>query len=303
MKRTLLFLALLTCTWAFSQTVIGSEDFESYSDFQISPLPGWTYVDNDGGTTWGSDTYDFTNEGYVGTAIVFNPSATTPSAAGTAWDPHGGSKGLYFFSSGANSTTTPNDDWVISPQTNIAGNGQLSFWAKSITDTYGLERIQIMVSTSNTNPSSFTAIDIDQDLDSGNTLAYQEVPTTWTNITVDLSAYANSSIYIAIHYVSNDAFVLLTDDYQVTDDSPASLSSNDITDFNHYINEGALMISSNSNIFNSVSVIDITGKTILSKKLNSNNESVSLANLSEGLYFAKVTTQDNKIKTFKFIVR
>ncbi len=303
MKKTLLLITLSLISYVgFSQTVVFSDDFESYADFAIDNIGGWTLVDNDGGTTWGSTDYDFANEGYVGTCIVFNPSACTPTAVGSEWDTHGGAKGMYFFASGASGSTTPNDDWFISPQINIAGNGQFSIWAKSLTDAYGLERIQVMVSTTDTNPASFTAIDIDQDLDNGNTLAYQEIPTVWTNITADLSAYANSSIYIAIHYVTDDAFVLLTDDYQVTDDSTNSVNDNELTDFNYSVANNELSIRSNSAIFNGISVIDITGKTIVNKNLNSSNEAISLP-VSEGIYIARVTTQDNKVKTFKFIVR
>ncbi|MEL6813099.1 MAG: matrixin family metalloprotease [Bacteroidota bacterium] len=74
-----------------------SEDFESYADFDIGNVGSWTMFDGDGDSTYGSTTYDFTNENYTGTFIVFNPSQTTPSAAGTDWDPHGGDKGYYCF--------------------------------------------------------------------------------------------------------------------------------------------------------------------------------------------------------------
>ena len=47
------------------------DGFENYNDFAISSIGNWYMVDNDGGTTWGSTSYDFQNEGYVGSGIIF----------------------------------------------------------------------------------------------------------------------------------------------------------------------------------------------------------------------------------------
>ncbi|SVC39676.1 uncharacterized protein METZ01_LOCUS292530, partial [marine metagenome] len=137
-----------------------SETFESYSDFAISSIGEWLIIDNDGGTAYGHTIYDFFNEGYIGSAIIFNPSQTNPSSLGTSLDTYSGSKGLYFFTSGANGTTTPNDDWMISPEISPAAVSEcfFSFWAKSNTDSYGLERLQIAVSTTGTNVDDFNII-------------------------------------------------------------------------------------------------------------------------------------------------
>ena len=86
-------------------------------------------------------------------------------------------------------------------------------------------------------------------------------------------------------------------------DPTANVASNEIVDFKYFYAGNALTVKSNSSVFNSISIVDITGKTILSKNLHSSNETISMSNVSEGLYIAKVTTQDNKVKTFKFIVR
>jgi len=181
-----------------------NDGFESYTDFSLDFAP-WTQVDNDGGSTWGSDSFDFTNEGYTGSFIVFNPSTvSSPNPAG--WEAHSGSKYLACFD--AVTASAPNDDWLISPQLTIDGAYTLSFWAKSITDQYGLERIKVGISTTGNATGDFTIV-------SNGT--YEEVPTAWTQYSYDLSSYSGSDIYFAINCVSNDAFALFIDDVLVTD--------------------------------------------------------------------------------------
>ena len=192
-----------------------SEDFESYNDFLISNIGGWTMLDNDGDQTYGSVAYDFTNENYTGTFIVFNPSQTSPSAAGTIWDAHGGNKGYYCF----NESVAPfgNDDYIFTPQINLNGtNSELKFWAKSLTDQFGLERFQVGISTTDTNPGSFTYL---------TTSPYEEAPTTWNEYTYDLSAYDGMTIYVTFHVVSSDAFVFMLDDISITANTSSDIQT------------------------------------------------------------------------------
>lgn len=185
-------------------TAVFEDGFESYDNFALD-FPPWTQYDGDGGETWGSGAYNFTNEYYVGSFMIFNSSATVPPANGTAWDAHTGDKYAACFST--RPPNNPNDDWLITPELNISGetiyiaihcvsndafvfmlddfsinttqNGfEISFWAKSITDQYGLERFQIGVSRTDNNISSFENITEDP---------YVEAPTEWTEYTYKYS--------------------------------------------------------------------------------------------------------------------
>ena len=189
------------CPDEYSLPIVWRDNFECYDPFAIENIGDWVMYDLDGGTTWGANAVDFTNESYVGTGIIFNYPLTGSDAA--TWNTYEGNQGLYFFASGASSTTFPNDDWMISPEFTIDGvtSPTLSFWAKSITDQYGLERMRVAVGNS-TDYNDFTVIS------SGN---YIEVPTDWTQYEFDLSAYEGQTIRIAIHYVGNDSFVLQMD--------------------------------------------------------------------------------------------
>jgi hypothetical protein len=195
-------------------TTIFSEDFETYTDFSITNIGGWTMLDVDGNTTYGIDNNtSFPNQGYTGTFIVFNPSQTTPSTSPN-WDPHSGNKGYYCF----NATDIPNgtaknDDYIFSPQINLNGtNSELKFWAKSITNQYGLERFNVLVSTTDTNITSFTRILPVSPVAGTN---YEEAPINWTEFTYDLSSYDGEQIHIAYHVISEDAFAFMLDDISV----------------------------------------------------------------------------------------
>ncbi|MDV7394615.1 choice-of-anchor J domain-containing protein, partial [Arthrospira platensis SPKY1] len=123
------------------------------TDFMLD-FGNWTQYDLDGDGTWGSADYDFPNEFYTGSFIIFNPSQTTPSATDPAWQPHSGNKFTACFAANPG----PNDDWLITPQLKIATGDELSFYHKSVTDIYGLERFRVGISTTGTDPADFTII-------------------------------------------------------------------------------------------------------------------------------------------------
>ncbi|MFN7013926.1 MAG: choice-of-anchor J domain-containing protein, partial [Bacteroidia bacterium] len=193
------------------------DGFETYPDFTIGNVGGWTMLDNDGKATYVDDTYNFPNEGYTGTFIVFNPSQTTPSAVGSGYDAHSGSKGYYCYNAEAPAPPL-NNDYIFTPQISLGTNSQLKFWAKSLTNNYnGGERFKVLVSTTNTNPASFTLI---------STFPYTIPPLTWTEYTYNLSAYNNQNVYIAIQVVSADEFVFMLDDVEVLSDVAIAVESN-----------------------------------------------------------------------------
>ena len=183
--------------------IVFQDDFESYADFVLD-FPPWIQVDVDGAATYGMTNYDYPNEYYVGSFMIFNPSQTTPPCPDAP--PHSGDKFAACFNA---VLPASNDDWLITPQLSSAQFGEVSFWARSYTDAYNLDRFQVGISTTDTNPASFTII---------STGAYIEAPIVWTQYTYDLSAYSGD-IYIAIHCVSNDAFILMVDDFMVTDET------------------------------------------------------------------------------------
>jgi len=202
-----------------SRTTIFSDGFESYDAFSIADtdLSGWTMNDGDSNFHYGDGAVDFLNEGYVGTFIVFNPSQTYPAAVAN-WNPRTGDQGLYCFAATVNNSpsgtdTALNDDHIFTPQIQLTGtNSELRFWARTLDNTWGLERFNVKVSTTDTNVASFTTIQPN----SGSVTPYHQAPVAWIEYVYDLSAYDGQNVYIAIHNVSANSYVFMVDDFSVT---------------------------------------------------------------------------------------
>ena len=176
-----------------------SEGFESASG---QGLPtGWTMIDADGdGNNW--YTLNWIDAGWDETgAHTGDQWATSASYNGTGLHP---------------------DNYLVSPQVTLGGT--LSFWASAQDPSYAAETFGVAVSTSgNTNASDFTTIQSwtmtakglgarTPDTRSGNNRIGN-----YYQYTVDLSAYAGQTGYVAIrHYNTYDMFRLNVDDIEMT---------------------------------------------------------------------------------------
>ena len=180
-----------------------SDSFESYPDFVVDDFPPWTTLDLDLGSTWGMEGVEWPNAHYEGAFMIFNPSQTTPPIDGNH-PAHTGDK--YASCWNAVTADAPNDDWLFTPQLALTEVGTISFWGRSLTDQYGLEEIEVGVSTTDTDPGNFTII-------SGPVI---DVPVAWTQYTWDLDPYVGEDIYIGVHVVSYDHFAFFLDDFEVT---------------------------------------------------------------------------------------
>ena len=290
----------VNCPEEYSLPIIWKDDFECYDPYAISDIGDWFIYDYDGGTTWGSQTVDFDNEGYVGAGIIFNyPLSNTTD---DVWNTYQGDQGLYFFASGANSTTFPNDDWMISPEFNVDGVSSpiLSFWAKSLTDQYGLDRFQIGIG-STTNPSDFTII-------SGGG-AYEEAPTEWTQYEYDLSAFEGQTVRVGIHCVNNDSFVLQMDEFKVEGtlglddfllDSEFKIISQENNQFNI-----SLSTTYNENI--SFSVYTVSGQTLVFNNISKDSDKyiydLDMSYAASGVYLVKMGNSKVGYKFGRIIVK
>ncbi len=183
-------------------SIIFQDGFENYTDFALD-FPPWTTLDIDGSPTFGMDYYDWPHEGEPQAFIIFNPSTTTPPMTGIPdAQPHSGSKYAAAFND--DNTGDANNDWLITPQ--LYGTfTSLTFWAKTYSNLYNLERFQIGVSTTTTDPSAFTII---------SPSPYVLVPTSWTPFTFDLGSHYGK-YYIGIHCCSTNSWFLMIDDLQI----------------------------------------------------------------------------------------
>ena len=282
------------CPDNYSLPVAWRDNFECYDPFIISDIGDWIMYDLDGGTTWGANAVDFENESYVGTGIIYNQALATPTGGPIPeWDTFQGEQGLYFIASGANGTTFPNDDWMISPEFSLSGitSPIFSMKAKSVNDTYGLERFQIAVGTS-TDYNDFTVISDG---------AYIEAPTDWTTYEFDLSEYEGQNIRIAIHYVGNDSFVLQTDSFKV--EGTLGIGENEISDFEYFYNPYNDILNVNSTeILRNIQLYNVLGQKIIDENINNYSYQINLGNLSTSIYFVRVQGETG-VNTFKLRIR
>ncbi len=174
------------------------ENWEGYGDF-VTDLSPWHTEDPIGELTYGAETFSFPGATQPFAFMSFNPFETSPPIDHPPVD---GSRYVVAISS-AHSPTRDENKWLISPAVSIEGAARLSFYAKSITAQYGLERIRVLVSTSGDHPDDFIH-ELSPD-------PYIEVPQSWTTYHFDLGDFVGKEIHFAVHYVSHDAFILMLD--------------------------------------------------------------------------------------------
>ena len=128
----------------------------------------------------------------------------------TAVTPHGGSSMIGSFS--WNSTAMNADEYLISPALELpTGSVSLTFWFR-VNGGYPDDYLAVKLSTTGTSTTAFTTTLIDITPTSANG--------SWTQQTVDLSAYAGQTVYIAFHH--HDSY---DNNYIVLDDIAIGQSS------------------------------------------------------------------------------
>jgi hypothetical protein len=195
--------AIVSDPATMNRDIIFEDGFESYDDWLID-FPPWTCLDVDGDATFGHTGFNWPHEGEPYAFIIFNPDTCDPPQTEAQLLPHSGEKEAMAIND--DNVGYVSDDWLISPQ--LTGTFEsVVFWAHSYSDQYNLERIEVGISTTDTDPGSFTIIS-----DS----PYIIVPLAWTEYTFDISSYSGQSIYIGIHFMSTDSWMLFVDDFVVT---------------------------------------------------------------------------------------
>ena len=292
MKKTLLLAGLLMGSLFSSnaQTILFEDSFETYTNFAIANIGQWTMIDVDGAPTYTIQqgtappvTLVYPNAGYTGAFMVLNPSQSQPVFT-AQWNPKTGSKVAACFDAivGGTGPQGPNNDWLISPQVTLGPSGNtLTFWAKSITASYGLERFKVGISTTGTAAANFTVITAG---------TYVQAPIEWTQYTYNLDAYAGQSVYISINCVSDDAFAFLVDDFKVT---TATLGREDFlaSKFSVFPNPATDIISITNNdaiAINSITITDLNGRIV--KNTNS-AEQINISDLSAGVYMMNIASE------------
>lgn len=185
-----------------------TEDVESYDEFATGGLGAdvhtgkigeWTVFDGNGTYAYGFDGINVPNLGAQNAWIVMAPASTQLAQdLSTNYAAHSGAQ--YFISTCVaepEGNVDATNHWLISPE--LPGVAQtISFFARTITAQYGQESFEVLASSTDTDPASFTSLQ-----------TFSTDATEWTEFSVDLP---EGSKYFAIRHTSQDIFGLMVDD-------------------------------------------------------------------------------------------
>ena len=183
-----------------------------FTDFEQGLPEGWTTIDADG------DGYNWIL-GSQSPGVYHNVGISTD---GMGHDASNGFVCSGSWSNAAGMVLYP-DNYLVSPQVDLGGT--FSFWACSQDIAYVAEHFGVAVSTTDTNPYNFTLLSEwtmsakgqGGKANPGSTRSGNRDQGAWYQFTVDLSAYAGQTGYIAIrHFNCSDQFILNVDDVELT---------------------------------------------------------------------------------------
>ncbi len=213
MKKSVLALsALFSVGMGFSQTIF-SENF----DAATSMPAGWAQYNVDGLTV----ASNLSALNFGSNAWIFRAGATGNMATSTSWYSPAGTS----------------NDWLVTPAISIPASGayMAQFQAQAQDGSYP-DGFKVYVSTTGNAVANFGAA----------ALTVASGTTSFDTYTVDLSAYAGQTVYIAIQNNSTDMFLLNVDNFVVR--QPAA--------------DDAILVSSSLNRYSLTSTNNTLGLTV-----------------------------------------
>jgi len=179
-----------------SPLVYFEENFDSIEQFGNFPA-GWKLVNVDGRTPFNSTAY-VNNAWIIREDFKFNVD------------------NMVMFSTSWYTPVGASDDWVWTPLISDLPAGATLSWSAVTYDTAYRDGYEVRIMTAPDEPTGSTG-------DLGNMVTNSTVIFSvssenilWTTHSVDLSAYAGESVYIAFRNNSDDMFLLLIDDIKIT---------------------------------------------------------------------------------------
>ena len=207
------------------------DGFEEHEDFAInSPgKVGWSYLDMDNDNTYNIGDYIYENAGRPMAFQIWVPSKTIPAYPYEKAMPHTGNKCLVSMAT----ITDKRNDWLISPDLSsfaFTDNITLSFWARSISSSYGTETVKIAYSLTDKDLSSFTF------LNNGLTTEIPASSTAHPGMYYFSFSIPKEARYVAINCVTDGGQALFIDDVAIATNRvmPNKAAPNYLTGFNVY---------------------------------------------------------------------
>lgn len=191
----------ITLTWTAPDLANGpkiakTDNFESYESFATEKAGEWTFVDMDGAPVDGPSDFDIPNVEAGSPASFFIMDTSGEDFRTYGFNAFSGNKVL---AAVFNMRGVKNDDWAISPR--LSGQAQVvTLRARSYSSKYP-DSFEILYSTGDSKPESFIRAAL-----------YENIPSAWKEYAAQLPEGTN---YMAIRYVSADAFIIMIDDVAI----------------------------------------------------------------------------------------
>ena len=167
--------------------------------------------------------------------------------------------------------------YLISPELNLGGEGQLSFWLYAQSSSY-TEKCQIMTSSTTNDISSFSNL--------GSVISVTSAQ-SWEEHTATLPA---NTKYVALRYaVTSDSWYLGVDDVKITAPGVVGINDEIVSDINIFPNPTTGIVNIEAEGLNKVVVYDVTGRKMMSV---ANESTIDISNLEAGVYFFSVETEN-----------
>lgn len=281
--RKITFLVALIATFTMNAQIF-SEDFEAETADAVT-FANWASVDVDG------DGEFFEVADIVGSDVEASPLVGLV-ADSDSWE------GTPFMPDNFLITSDPIDLSFVADGTLVFTMGTYQ-----TNGTFIADRLQVYISTSNdpavivTETPVFdqTVGDITPADDGGANSAADITP-------IDLSSFSGQQVYIAFrHFDTIDENSVLIDNIVL--DGTLSTDEFSTTNFTQYFNVNNSELRLNATVpMQNVKLFNTLGQEVVNRSLSSTSETISLSDLSSGIYIAQVAI-DNTIETFKFVVR
>ncbi|MBO4488492.1 MAG: choice-of-anchor J domain-containing protein [Bacteroidales bacterium] len=201
-----------------------------------------------------------------------------------AYDSENTGVAAYFYNSDNSA-----EDWLISPEITLPNDAHAGFEYAIASASYP-EKFSVWVIPEGGSVSSAV-----------NVSPTQAVSTTGLQTkSVDLSAYSNQTVKVAIKVESNaDMYYIYFDNFQVTEGAGIEDVENNIVVYPNPASN-MLNVTANSNI-QSVEVLNMMGQIVMSQNANDTHTQVNVSSLANGVYMVKVNTENGVINQ-KFTV-
>ncbi|MFA8449398.1 MAG: choice-of-anchor J domain-containing protein [Bacteroidales bacterium] len=273
-------------------------DFENAMDFSNEVAP-FISIDKDKINNYYSGDFYFKGEKKKNGFFVFNPKATYPPIDNQKeYRAHSGDKYMVAFTIDSPNPEKPiqNDDWLITPKTKVKAGDKFTFWAKSITDAYLLERLRVLVTEGDpSDTDNYTKIHAEE---------YYNIPAdAWNILSFDLSEYAGKNISVAIQCVSLGSYMLMIDDVAFE----SATGEKEVIDFEGdikvYPNPADDKLSINLPEDAKIQLIDVEGRLWYEQNILENGSNdLNTSGLPEGVYILKFESKD-KSYSKKLVIR